>query len=166
MRRHAFTLIEMMIAITLFSVVMIFLYQSMANLDKSNRFYGDKLQEISSENSLLKTLYLDLSLAKADSIEINNITKNDDMVFLQTSHVIHTHVMPYIVYYLKKNRLYRIESVSKLNYPFENNVNASIDDFGEVKKFRLYKNSTHFLLHINIDGKKDNLIKIRHLNAQ
>ncbi len=166
MRRHAFTLIEMMIAITLFSVVMIFLYQSMANIDKSNRFYGDKLQEISSENSLLKTLYLDLSLAEANTITIKSMTKNDDMVFLQTSHIIHTHVMPYIVYYLKKSHLYRIESATKLTYPFENNVNALIDDFGEVKKFRLYTNSTHFLLHINIDGKKDNLLKIRHLNAQ
>lgn len=166
MRRHAFTLIEMMIAITLFSVVMIFLYQSMANIDKSNRFYGDKLQEISSENSLLKTLYLDLSLAEVNTLTIKSMTKNDDMVFLQTSHIIHTHVMPYIVYYLKKSHLYRIESATKLTYPFENNVNALIDDFGEVKKFRLYTNSTHFLLHINIDGKKDNLLKIRHLNAQ
>lgn len=166
MRRHAFTLIEMMIAITLFSVVMIFLYQSMANLDKSNRFYGDKLQEIASEQSLLKTLYLDLSLAEAGSININNISKNDDMVFLQTSHVVHTHVMPYVVYYLNNSHLYRIESAVKLSYPFESNINALIDDFGEVKKFRLYKNSTHFLLHINVDGKKENLLKIRHLKAQ
>jgi prepilin-type N-terminal cleavage/methylation domain-containing protein len=130
MRRHAFTLIEMMIAITLFSVVMIFLYQSMATLDKSNRFYSDKLQEISTEQS------------------------------------VHTHVMPYVVYFVKEHHLYRVESATKLSYPFESNINALIDDFGEIKKFRLYKNSTHFLLHLNINGKEDNLLKIRHLKAQ
>jgi len=165
MRRQAFTLIEMMIAITLFSVVMIFLYQSMATLDKSNRFYSDKLQDISTEQALFKTLFLDLSLSMANSGEINNINRDEDMVFLQTSHVVHTHVMPYIVYFIKDKHLYRVESATKLSYPFESNLNALIDDFGEVKKFRLYKNSTHFLLHLNIDG-EDNLMKIRHFNAQ
>ena len=85
MRRHAFTLIEMMIAITLFSVVMIFLYQSMASLDKSNRFYGDKLQSISTEQSLFKTLYLDLALSESNVGEIININKNEDIVLMQTS---------------------------------------------------------------------------------
>ena len=165
MRRQAFTLIEMMIAITLFSVVMIFLYQSMATLDKSNRFYSDKLQEISTEQALFKTIYLDLSLSVANNGVVNNIDKNVDMVFLQTTHVVHTHVMPYIVYFVKEKHLYRVESATKLSYPFESNINVLIDDFGEVQKFRLYKNSTHFLLHLNIDG-NDNLIKIRHLNAQ
>ncbi len=165
MRRTAFTLIEMMIAITLFSVVMIFLYQSMATLDKSNRFYGHKLDDIKTQQSLVKTLYLDLSLSVANSGEINNINSDEDMVFMQTSHVLHTHVMPYVVYLVKNRHLYRVESVSKLSYPFESNINALIDDFGEVKKFRLYKNSTHFLLHLNIDGKEETLLKIRHLNA-
>lgn len=166
MRRHAFTLIEMMIAITLFSVVMIFLYQSMATLDKSNQFYSDKLHSISTEQSLFKTLYLDLSLSEPNSGEINNINRDEDMLFLQTSHVVHTHVMPYIVYFVKDKHLYRVESATKLSYPFESNINALIDDFGEVKKFRLYKNSTHFLLHLNINGKENNLLKIRHLKAQ
>ncbi len=166
MRRRAFTLIEMMIAISLFSVVMIFLYQAMATLDKSNQFYSDKLQSISTEQSLFKTIYLDLSLSVANSGVINSIDKNEDMVFLQTTHVVHTHVMPYIVYFVKEAHLYRVESATKLSYPFESNTNALIDDFGEVKKFRLYKNSTHFLLHININGEGDTLLKIRHLNAQ
>lgn len=164
MRRHAFTLIEMMIAITLFSVVMIFLYQSMASLDKSNRFYGDKLQSISTEQSLFKTLYLDLALSESNVGEIININKNEDIVLMQTRHVVHTHVMPYVAYLVKKNHLYRVESSAKLSYPFESNLNVLIDDFGEVKKFRLYKNSTHFLLHLNFDG-QESLLKIRHLDT-
>ena len=166
MRRKAFTLIEMMIAISLFSVVMIFLYQSMATIDKSNRFYGKKLETIETHQALLNTLFLDLSLSVANSGEINSINKNVDMVFMQTTHVMHDHVMPYIVYFVKDKHLYRVESYNKLTYPFESNINALIDDFGEVTKFRLYKNSTHFLLDISTDGKHDTLMKIRHLNAQ
>jgi len=166
MRRNAFTLIEMMISITLFSVIMIFLYQSMATIDKSNRFYGEKLEKIQTEEALLKTLFLDLSLSLNNSGEINGINKNEDMLFLQTSHVLHTHVMPYVVYFVKDKHLYRVESATKLSYPFESNINALIDDFGEVQKFRIYKNSTHFLLHLGLNGKEDTLLKIRHLNAQ
>ena len=166
MRRNAFTLIEMMISITLFSVIMIFLYQSMATIDKSNRFYGDKLENIQNQESLLKTLFLDLSLSLNNSGEINNINKNEDMVFLQTSHVLHTHVMPYVVYFVKDKHLYRVESATKLSYPFESNINALIDDFGEVQKFRLYKNSTHFLLDLTLHGQENTLLKIRHLDAK
>ena len=165
MRRNAFTLIEMMISITLFSVIMIFLYQSMATIDKSNRFYGDKLERIETEEALIKTLFLDLSLSLSNSGEIQGINKNEDMLFLQTSHVLHTHVMPYVVYFVKEKHLYRVESATKLSYPFESNINALIDDFGPIEKFRLYKNSTHFLLHLKTKGSEETLLKIRHLNA-
>lgn len=164
MKRRAFTLIEMMIAITLFSVVMIFLYQSVASLDKSNRFYGGKLEEITAEQLLFKTLYLDLSLTEPKTDEIINVDKDEDIVLLQTSNMIHSRIMPYVAYLIKEKHLYRVESATKLSYPFEHNLDARIDDFGEVHRFRLYKNSTHFLLHANIDGKNDTLLKIRHLN--
>ena len=164
MKRHAFTLVEMMIAITLFSVVMIFLYQSVASLNKSNRFYGDKLEEITTEQLLFRTLFLDLSLTEPKTDEIINVNKDEDIVLLQTSNTIHSRIMPYVAYLIKDKHLYRVESATKLSYPFEHNLDALIDDFGEVHKFRLYKNSTHFLLHINIDGKNDTLLKIRHLN--
>ena len=165
MMRRGFTLIEMMIAISLFTVVMIFLYQAMATVDKSNRFYGDKLESIIRAQKLTKTLYLDLSLSVPNSGEINSVERNVDMLFIQTSHVVHTHVMPYVVYYVKDKHLYRIESAQKLSYPFDSNINVNIDNFGPIHTFRIYKNSTHFLLHLSNDGKKDNLMKVRYLNA-
>ncbi len=165
MMRRGFTLIEMMIAISLFTVVMIFLYQAMATVDKSNQFYGDKLKSIISEQKLTKTLYLDLSLSLANSGEVNSVNRNEDMLFLQTSHVVHDHIMPYVVYYVKEKHLYRIESAQKLTYPFDTNVNVIIDDLGPIHTFRIYKNSTHFLIDISSDGKEENLMKVRYLNA-
>ena len=165
MMRRGFTLIEMMIAISLITVVMIFLYQAMATVDKSNRFYGEKLENIITAQKLTKILYLDLSLSMPNSGEVNSVNRDEDMLFLQTSHVLHTHVMPYVVYYVKEKHLYRIESAQKLSYPFDTNVNVIIDDFGPIHTFRIYKNSTHFLLHLSSDGKEDNLMKVRYLNA-
>ena len=165
MRRNAFTLIEMMIAISLFAVVMIFLYQAMATVDKSNVFYTKRLEEITTQQALYKTIYLDLALSQPKTGQIDNISKTEDMVFMQTAHVVHTHVMPYVVYFVKEKHLYRVESAQKLTYPFESNINAIIDDFGPVTTFRVYKNSTHFLLHVSTNGKDDNLMKIRQLNA-
>ena len=165
MMRRGFTLIEMMIAISLFSVVMIFLYQAMNTIDKSNRFYGDKLKTIVSTQKLTKTLYLDLALSLPNSGEINSVNRNEDMLFLQTSHVVHEHVMPFVLYYVQDKNLYRIESAQKLEYPFDSNINVSIDDFGPIHTFRIYKNSTHFLLHLSNDGKEEHLIKVRYLNA-
>ena len=154
-----------MIAISLFAVVMIFLYQAMATVDQSNIFYTKRLKEITIQQSLYKTIYLDLALSQPKTGQIESISKEEDMVFIQTAHVIHTHVMPYVVYFVKDKHLYRVESANKLTYPFESNINAIVDDFGAVEKFRVYKNSTHFLLHININGKDDDLMKIRQLNA-
>ena len=165
MRRGGFTLIEMMISITLFSVIMVFLYQAVATIDKSNRFYTNKLSDIEREQLLLKTLYLDLTLSVNSSGIIDNVNYKEDRVFLQTSHVVHDHMMPFVVYFLENKHLYRVETVAPLSYPFESNINAKIDDFGEVEKFRLYKNSTHFLLDIKLNG-EENLLKIRHLNAK
>jgi hypothetical protein len=73
--------------------------------------------------------------------------------------------MPYVAYLIKEKHLYRIESATRLTYPFESNLNVLIDGFGEMQKFRLYKNTTHFLLHLNVDGKQNNLFKIRNLSA-
>ena len=154
-----------MIAISLFAVVMIFLYQAMATVDKSNVFYTKRLKEITTQQALFKTIYLDLALSQPKTGQIESISKKEDMVFMQTAHVIHTHVMPYVVYFVKDKHLYRVESANKLTYPFESNINAIVDDFGPVEKFRVYKNSTHFLLDININGKDENLMKIRQLNA-
>ncbi len=165
MRRKAFTLIEMMIAISIFSIIMIFLYQSMATINKSNRFYGDKLVSMESKEALYKTIFLDLSLSETQQGAIDNQDQEHDVVFMQTSHVVHDHVMAYVVYFVNNKHLYRVESATKLTYPFESNINVNIDDFGEVSVFRLYKNSTHFLLDVSMNGKEDTLLKIRHLKA-
>ena len=165
MMRRGFTLIEMMIAISLFTVVMIFLYQAMATVNKSNLFYGDKLKSMTREQELTKTLYLDLALSVPNSGEVDSINRDEDILFLQTTHVVHDRVVPFVVYYVREKHLYRIESAQKLEYPFDSNVNVNIDDFGPIHTFRIYKNSTHFLIHLSDDGKEDNLIKVRYLNA-
>ena len=164
MIRRAFTLVEMLIAVALLAVIMIFLYQSVATLQRSNTFYGEKLETIIDQQQLYKTIFLDLSLSIEEQGEILNQSRDKDVVLMQTSHVVHNHIMAYIAYFIKEKHLYRIESYQRLKYPFESNLNVQIDDFGPMKTFRLYKNKTHFLLHTSSDGNKESLLKIRHLN--
>lgn len=161
----AFTLLEMMIAITLFSLVMIFLYQSLAALEKSNSFYGERLDHVTRAQRAVKTLYLDLSLSLPGKGEILPQEKEHDVVIMQTSNVMHQQFMPYVAYLVRDKHLYRIESPSVLHYPIGSNDMLTVDDLGSVKTFRLYKNATHFLLHLQLEGSEMLLMKIRHLNT-
>ena len=57
--KKAFTLLEVLISITIFSIIIIFLYQSLEITQKSNNFYSDKLELKQDDNSLKKMFFLD-----------------------------------------------------------------------------------------------------------
>jgi prepilin-type N-terminal cleavage/methylation domain-containing protein len=160
-----FTLLEMMIAITIFSLVMLFLYQSLATLEKSNSFYGERLDDVTRVQRAVKTLYLDLSLSLPGKGEILPQEKEHDVVIMQTSNVMHQRFMPYVAYLVRDSRLFRVESPNPLRYPIDSDDALIVDDLGRVKTFRLYKNATHFLLHLQLEGSDRLLMKIRHLNS-
>jgi prepilin-type N-terminal cleavage/methylation domain-containing protein len=160
-----FTLLEMMIAITVFSVVMIFLYKSLATLEKSNSFYGERLDQLTRVQRAVKTLYLDLSLSLPGKGQILPQEKSNDVVIMQTSNVMHQRFMPYVAYLVRNRHLYRVESPNMLRYPIDNDDALIVDDLGAVRTFRLYKSPTHFLLHLQLEGSDKLLMKIRHLNT-
>lgn len=160
-----FTLLEMMIAITLFSLVMIFLYQSLAALEKSNSFYAERLDRVTHAQRAVKTLYLDLSLSLPGKEKILPQEKEHDVVIIQTSNVIHRQFMPHVAYLVRNKHLYRIESPNALRYPIDSNDALIVDDLGSVKTFRVYKSASHFLLQLQLEGSEMLLMKIRQLNT-
>ena len=162
--KRAFTLIEMLIAVSLLSVITLFLYQTYASLQHSNRFYGDELSEASREQKLRKTIYLDLSLSMPDSIDLINIDKNSDVIIMQSSHSVHHRIMPYIAYLVTDNRLMRIESSQKLIYPFSGEEEMVIDDLEAVKIFRVFQKDDSFLVHLEQNDKKMMLFRTNRLN--
>ena len=166
MRRSAFTLIEMMIAISLLAIISVFLYKSLSQLNHSNKFYGEKLQRIVDSQKMLNLLYLDLSLVKHNAMKVDNQDREFDHLYFQGSNSIHNRIEPYIAYVIQEKHLYRLESSLKLTYPILSDTEMSVDDLGLVENFRLYATKTHFLVHLKQPSKDEILIKVRKLNER
>jgi len=174
MKRKGFTLIELMISISILSIMMIFLYQSYASLNRSNAFYKKEVTKIISHDKLKKIIFLDFSLALSKSTKILNKEKNRDIVFLQSSHSLHRNYNPYIAYIMQENKLYRLESLYEFKeYPLNLDSQFSVDYLGDIEGFRVYKSVQKIkkrapeIYLINIDfkeEKKDILMKIKLLN--
>lgn len=171
--RKAFTLIEMMISVVILSIIMLFLYQAYASLNKSNSFYEVKSDAIKDEQLKKRIIYMDFALAQLGSISILNQDKQIDVVFLQSSHSLHRKHNPYIAYVTKDNKLYRLESMEKFSeYPLSLDDQFVADYMGEVEGFRVYQTSkvidkitqSVYLTHINFLKENDILLKVKVLN--
>lgn len=171
--RGGFTLIELMVSISILAIMMVFLYKSYASLNRSNNIYEKEVNLIKSEQTKKKVIYLDFSLALLESTKILNQDSKEDVIFFQSSNSIHKMYNPYIAYLIKDEKLYRLESLTKFKeYPLSNDSEFSVDYLGEVNSFRVYKSSKKvgditpevYLVHIDFKSDNDILLKIKVLN--
>jgi len=171
--RRAFTLIEMMISVAIFSLIMLFLYESYTALNRSNVVYEKKAQNLAEQTVRKSVLFLDFFLAEAGSIQILNQEKNEDVVFLQSSNSLHRRIYPYIAYVVKEKKLYRLESLKAfLEYPLVSDSDFTVDYLGKVDGFRVYKNtkkeegasSENYLIHVDFTQDDDILLKAKVFN--
>ncbi len=175
-QRDAFTLIELLISISILSIMMIFLYKSYASLNMSNRFYKQKISEIKSEQLKKRVMFLDFSLLldnNETSVMIFNQNKKEDAVFIQSSHSIHKRYNPYIAYVVNNSKLYRLESLKAFKvFPISQESEFSVDYLGEVNSFRVYYQqkkiqeltSQLFLIHVDFKTENNILLKVKALN--
>jgi len=167
--RKAFTLIELMVSISILSIIMIFLYKSYASLNHSNSFYKKEVSYIKSEQLKKRVLFLDFSLAiqTKTKIDVINQDKKEDIVFLQSSNSIHKRYNPYIAYIFKDSKLYRLESLREFKgYPLSADAEFSVEYFGEADSFRVYKSQNRdkelsLLVHVDFKEDEDILLKIK-----
>ena len=162
----------MMIAISILSIMMIFLYQSNASVNKSNQFYAKEVGKLKICELKKKIIFLDFSLMVYKSDAILPQDKKEDIVFIQSTNSMHRRVNPYIAYIVKNKKLYRLESLKKFKeYPLGVDSEFDVDYLGEVNSFRVYKQKKRstssqdvFLVHIDFKNEDDILLKIRTLN--
>ncbi len=181
--KKAFTLIELLISVVILSVMMIFLYQSYASLNLSNRFYEKELNKLVSKQEKKKVIFLDFSLSLYKSVKVLNQEKTEDVVLFQSTNSLHDKYNPYIAYLVNDHKLYRLESLKEFTrYPLPPDSEFTVDYFGEVNSFRVYKavdsNRTFdnnasisvadelFLVHVDFKEEDDILLKIRALNEK
>lgn len=149
--KKGFTLFEVMISISLFMIIIIFLYQTLDMTEKSNKFFSKKLEISKNDNNLKKMFILDI-MNKEKPIKSNNILadKNDNSIFIfTTNNIYHNPFYTNITYLLsKKKNLIRIESKNKFNIKkiedsFFDNCYIDIIDNNITKfKIKIQKNKT------------------------
>jgi len=170
MRKNGFTLIELMISIVILSIIMLFLYKSYSSLNKSNKVFSESISSVGKVQKIKNIMFLDFSMSKSGSIDIQNQDAKNDVVFLQTLNSIHDRVNPYVAYIFKDKHLFRLESLKKYTgYPLSTDDIFDVDDLGEVSLFRVYKSSNkqRKLYLINAEFKKEEiLIKVEALNQK
>lgn len=163
--RRAFTLVEIVVSISILSIIMIFLHKSYSSLNSSNDFYKKEVSKIKTTQLKKKVIYLDFLLAFDKSVNILNQDKNQDVVFLQSSNSMHQRYNPNIAYIFKEQKLYRLESLNAFKeYPLSvDNTDFSVEYFGETDSFRVYQsdnNSTaSYLVHVDFKEDEDILLK-------
>lgn len=165
MQKKAFTLIELIISISILSLMMLYLYQSYASLNQSNTILKKEVSEVLNTQELRKVLFLDFSLAKANSIQIENLSKREDFVSLQTSNSLHQRFNPYVAYIVKENKLYRLESLNSFTgYDLTQEQLFDVDSIGEVNNFRIYKSTnlqhSTYLIDITFQRMDNILLKV------
>lgn len=146
--KKAFTLIELMIAVIILSILILTMNNIIVNLKSTKDFLKRYLQKQDKNELLVKTFYYDILNATSIKI-IHSINSNYDRLYLQTNNSLYRLIMPYVVWYVSKNKnsLIRIESPFKIKLLNENVF--FLDKFKEnVKIFRIFKKGGKDLIFI------------------
>jgi len=169
--KKAFTLIEMMISITILSIIMLYLYKTNAALHLSNANLKNEAHKVQRVQKMKQTIYLDFLSAVYDgnsSIIITKREKNEDFVSFMSKHSLHQRINPYITYIVKNKNLYRLESLKKIkDFEISSDQEFVPDSFGDVEIFRVYKSKNDkkndYLVHIKFKNKEEILLNINSL---
>ena len=166
--KKAFTLIELVISIIILSILMLFLYKSYSQLNLFNNVYRDEVKKVKKEERIKRTLYLDLTEAKLETLLILKEDKNYDFLNFSTNHSLHRRIKPYISYIVKESVLYRLESLTKIASPdIGRSIAFDIDKIGEVEKFKLYRSRVQketSLFEIKFKERPTIFMKVKILN--
>lgn len=169
MYKKAFTLIEVLIAISLLSIIMLYLYKSYNNLNLSNDNFKKEVHTLSNVQNIKKVFMLDVSLAIHKSINIQNKDFDKDFISFQSSNSLHKRFNPYVAYISKEEKLYRLESLKPFTSDeLEADREADVDMLGEVESFRIYKSretdKEQYLVSVKFKNMKNIFVKARVLN--
>jgi len=136
-KKIAFTLIETIIAITLFMLVVMFLYNAIDKLKNENELISNKVTKFNQNEQLVKVLFLDIFEAKDVAIKTNSKNQNIDKITLTTKNSLYHNYYPKIEYFVNKdNFLIRKES------NFEDNIT-------KAKIFKVYKSNDGYFVYVN-----------------
>lgn len=150
---------EILIAISLFSIIVLFLYQTLDMTNKTNNFYSKKLDEKKEQNYIKQILFLDL-LNKTDATSTIKKDRNGNSIFaFKSENTYHNPFYENITYFVtRENNLIRIESLIAFNKDkIDDNFldNAYIDIlYKDIEKFKLVDNKKKIAFYIQKKNKE------------
>jgi len=150
--RQAFTLIELMIAITLTALLLTLLYNTANNITKSGEAYLEKEENLlSNVQKIQKLLTLDFLNSDVNSTFITNTeTGEPSKVLIHTSNSLHRIENPWVLYKITDdNELLRIESPYRPKFPLtqQYSPNIKVDIVcSKTKKFNIHKRKNNLLI--------------------
>lgn len=167
MKKKAFTLIEVLISITLLIIIVLFLYQALDITTKSNKFFSNKLS-IQTDRIRLKDIFvMDIIHSGANMIE--NITENRDkntILSLKSTNTYHHSSYNNITYLIsREDNLIRIENKikftkGKVDYDFFNQ--AYIDILASnIDKFKVAYKNKKYSIYIKFKDESDMMFVVK-----
>jgi len=164
--RQAFTLIELMIAITLTALLLTLLYNSTNTITKSGEKYLKKEENLlNNGQKIQKLITLDLLGSDINSTSIAKTeTSEPSTVLLHTSNSLHAIENPWVMYKTTAdNELIRIESPYKPKLPLtqQYSPNILVDIIcNKTKKFNIYKHKNEFLIIFQCQQNKPTIFRL------
>jgi len=108
--KKAFTLIEVLISIVLFTIVILFLYKTLDLTKDTNKFYSKHLDKVIEKNQIKKILIEDILESETITISTDN-NENAILKLSKTTNIYHNKFNSYVTYLVtRENNLYRVES--------------------------------------------------------
>jgi len=141
--KKAFSLIELLISIAIFSFVYLVMSNIITELKTSENFIKHNYKEFDYKEKILKTLYMDLLNATYFKI----VKRNNEFstIYLRTTNSLYALSYPFVVWYVTgAGNLIRVESLNKRLLPLERI--GYLYDFGKVKIFKIYQNKNKFFI--------------------
>jgi len=147
-KKSSFTLIEILISISLLAIIVVFLYQTLDIVKKNSIFFGKKVAIQNNKTRLKKMFFKDIIQAQSSQTKLVENRDKQSIFMIKTSNIYHNKFYQYVTYILsKKNNLIRIESKNKFN------KNKLFDDFfntayidtvaTDILKFKVTKKTTN-----------------------
>lgn len=132
--KRAFTLIEIIIATLLISLLVVFLYQSLSVLKTSNASLISKDEKAKERDFIFSLLHKDI-FESTSAKTITTSSKDFDLFYLQTRNSLHDLINPNILYVVAKEdkKLLRIESNKEIKLPIaeENIYSLYVDEIAK-----------------------------------
>ncbi len=156
--KKAFTLVEIIIAIFIFSIIMVYLYDVIAVAKKSTTAY-EKMYKKDEESQRVKRLFYNDIFNQTDPYLDTSVKIKDNFTtyFLRTNNSLYDNISPFVAYRVINNDLYRFESPKKFTLPL------SQEDENRVQFDKIISNLDSFLIY---KYKNSSLISYKKNNSQ